>query len=184
MDRIDLYYAVDDPDTLLEDALRAFTWLVAEGKVRHIAASNYSAPRLAEALAVSGREGFARYIALQPHYNLMHRNEYEGDLRDVCAREGLGCLPYYALAKGFARAAAAGAYLDARGLQLLAVLDDVAAMHHTTVAAESLAWLLAQPAVVAPIVSARTVEQVADLLPAATLTLTDDEVARLSRIDG
>jgi len=193
---IDLYYAhVDDPDTPLEDSLRAFTSLVTEGKVRHIAASNYTAPRLAEALAVSGREGFARYVALQPHYNLVHRNEYEGDLRDVCAHERLGCLPYYALAKGFltgkyrpdahvdsARATAAGAYLDAHGLQLLAALDEVAATHHTTVAAVSLAWLLAQPTIVAPIASARTMEQLAELLPAATLALTDDEVARLSSI--
>ena len=198
VERLDLYYAhVDDPDTPLEDSLRAFTSLVTEGKVRHIAASNYTAPRLAEALAVSGREGFARYVALQPHYNLAHRNEYEGALRDVCAHEGLGCLPYYALAKGFltgkyrpdvhidsARATAAGAYLDAHGLQLLAALDDVVATHQTTVAAVSLAWLLAQPTIVAPIASARTVEQLAELLPAATLTLTDDEVARLSSIGG
>lgn len=195
VERLDLYYAhLDDPDTRLEDTLRAFTSLVTEGKVRHIAASNYAAPRLAEALALSDREGFARYVALQPHYNLVHRHEYEGDLRDVCAREGLSCLPYYALANGFltgkyrldahvdsARASAAGAYLDAHGVQLLAALDDIAATHHTTPAAVSLAWLLAQPTIVAPIASARTVEQLAEWLPAATLTLTDDEVARLNR---
>jgi aryl-alcohol dehydrogenase-like predicted oxidoreductase len=195
VERLDLYYAhFDDPDTPLEDSLRAFTSLVTEGKVRHIAASNYAAPRLAEALALSDREGFVRYVALQPHYNLVHRNEYEGDLRDVCAREGLSCLPYYALANGFltgkyrpdahvdsARATAAGAYLDAHGLLLLAALDDIAATHHTTPAAVSLAWLLAQPTIVAPIASARTVEQLAEWLPAATLRLTDDEVARLNR---
>jgi aryl-alcohol dehydrogenase-like predicted oxidoreductase len=195
VERLDLYYAhLDDPDTPLEDSLRAFTSLVTEGKVRHIAASNYTAPRLAEALALSDREGFARYVALQPHYNLVHRHEYEGDLRDVCAREGLSCLPYYALANGFltgkyrpdahvdsARAKAAGACLDAHGLQLLAALDDIAATHHTTPAAVSLAWLLAQPTIVAPIASARTVEQLAEWLPTATLTLTDEEVARLNR---
>jgi aryl-alcohol dehydrogenase-like predicted oxidoreductase len=198
VERIDLYYAhVDDPDTPLEDTLRAFTSLVTAGKVRHIAASNYTAPRLAEALAVSSREGLARYVALQPHYNLVHRNEYEGDLRDVCAREGLGCLPYYALAKGFltgkyrpaahvesVRATAAGEYLDGRGLQLLAALDEIAASHRTTLAAVSLAWLLAQPTIVAPIASARTVEQLAELLPAATLELTQDELSRLSNISG
>jgi aryl-alcohol dehydrogenase-like predicted oxidoreductase len=195
VERLDLYYAhFDDPDAPLEDSLRAFTSLVTEGKVRHIGASNYTAPRLAEALAISDREGFVRYVALQPHYNLVHRHEYEGDLRDVCAREGLSCLPYYALANGFltgkyrpdahvdsARASAAGAYLDAHGVQLLAALDDIAATHHTTPAAVSLAWLLAQPTIVAPIASARTVEQLAEWLPAATLTLTDDEVARLNR---
>jgi aryl-alcohol dehydrogenase-like predicted oxidoreductase len=128
---------------------------------------------------------------------LVHRKEYEGDLRDVCAHEGLGCLPYYALAKGFltgkyrpdahvdsVRATAARGYLDAHGLEMLATLDDVAASHHATVAAVSLAWLLAQPTIVAPIASARTVEQLTELLPAATLTLTDDEVARLSSLGG
>ena len=196
VEQIDLYYAHrDDPDTPLEDSLRAFTALVTEGKVRHIAASNYTAPRLAEALAVSDRAGLARYVALQPHYNLVHRAEYEGDLREVCARERLGCLPYFALAKGFltgkyrpsaqvesARATAAREYLDANGLQLLAALDEIAAIHHTTVAAVSLAWLLAQPTVVAPIASARTVEQLAALLPATTLQLTHEEIARLSEI--
>jgi aryl-alcohol dehydrogenase-like predicted oxidoreductase len=194
VERIDLYYAhVDDRDTPIEESLRAFTALVTEGKVGHIAASNYTAPRLSQALAIADREGFARYVALQPHYNLVHRNEYEGDLLGICAREGLGCLPYFALAKGFltgkyrpggqvdsARATAARAYLDAHGLRLLTALDEIAAVHRTTVAAVSLAWLLAQPTVVAPIASARTGEQLAQLLPAPTLTLTDAELARLT----
>jgi aryl-alcohol dehydrogenase (NADP+) len=194
IDCIDLYYAhADDRDRPIEDALRAFTSLVTEGKVRYIAASNYTAPRLAEALAISDRDGFARYVALQPHYNLVHRAEYEGDLRETCARGGLGCLPYFALAKGFltgkyrpaarvdsARATAARAYLDPRGLTVLAALDEIAATRRTTVAAVSLAWLLAQPTVVAPIASARTVEQLGELLPAPTLTLTEAELTRLS----
>jgi aryl-alcohol dehydrogenase (NADP+) len=193
-DRIDLYYAhADDPDTALPETLRTFDALVKEGKVRHIAASNYTAPRLADALAVSRREGLARYIALQPHYNLVHRSEYEGQLRDLCAREGLACFPYYALAKGFLtgkyrpgaqvdspRAAGARAYLDERGLRLLAVLDEIAAAHHTSVAAVSLAWLLTQPTVAAPIASARTVEQLKELLPVATLGLSAGELERLS----
>ena len=193
-DRIDLYYAhADDPDTPLVESLRAFDALVKEGKVRYIAASNYTAPRLAEALAISRREGLARYIALQPHYNLVHGSDYEGELRDLCAREGLACFPYYALAKGFLtgkyrpgtsvdspRAAAARAYLDERGLRLLAVLDEIAAAHHTTVAAVSLAWLVAQPTVVAPIASARAVEQLAELLPIASIELSAGEISRLS----
>jgi aryl-alcohol dehydrogenase (NADP+) len=192
-DRIDLYYAhVDDAATPLEETLGAFDALVREGKVRHIAASNYTAPRLAEALAVSKRLGLARYVALQPHYNLVHRAEYEGELAELCAREGLACFPYYALASGFlagkyrpgakvesARAAGAGKYLDEKGLRVLTALDAIAAERRTTVAAVSLAWLRTRPAVVAPIASARTPEQLAELLPIASLRLTDDEVAEL-----
>ena len=194
VDRIDLYYAhKDDQETPIEDSLRAFDGLVKEGKVRYIALSNYTAPRLTEALAVSAREGLARPVALQPHYNLMHRSQYEGDLRDLCAREGLACLPYFALAMGFLtgkyrpgaevdspRAARAREYLDERGLRVLAALDDIAAAHHTTVSVVSLAWLLAQPTIVAPIASARTVAQLSELLPIADVRLTDEDVARLS----
>jgi len=194
IDRIDLYYAhADDPDTPLAESLRTFDALVREGKVRYIAASNYTAPRLAEALAISRREGLTRYVALQPHYNLVHRSDYDGDLRDLCAREGVACFPYYGLAKGFLtgkyrpnkrvdspRAASASEYLDERGLRLLATLDDIAAAHHTTVAAVSLAWLLAQPTVMAPIASARSVEQLTELLPAAELNLSAEDLVRLS----
>jgi aryl-alcohol dehydrogenase-like predicted oxidoreductase len=191
IDRIDIYYAhADDPETPLADSLRAFDALVKEGKVRYIAASNYTAPRLAEALAVSRREGLSRYIALEPHYNLVNRSDYEGELRDLCTREGLACFPYYALAKGFLSGKyrpgvqidsprAAGAYLDQRGLRLLGVLDEIAATHRTTVAAVSLAWLAAQPTVVAPIASARSVEQLADLLPFVDITLGPGELVRL-----
>jgi aryl-alcohol dehydrogenase-like predicted oxidoreductase len=160
--------------------------------VRHVAASNFSAARLAEALAISEREGFANYVALQPHYNLVVRDEYEGPLADLCAREGVACLPYFALAKGFltgkyrpdtavksARAKAAREYLDARGQRVLAALDDVAAAHRTSVAAVSLAWLLNRPTIAAPIASARTVDQLNELMPMATLKLTPDEMQRL-----
>jgi len=193
-DRIDLYYAhVDDAATPLEETLGAFDALVREGKVRHIAASNYTAPRLAEALVVAERMGLARYVALQPHYNLVHRAEYEGEVAELCAREGLACLPYYALASGFlagkyrpgvkvesARAASAARNLDERGLRVLATLDAVAAERRTTVAAVALAWLRTRPAVVAPIASARTPEQLAELLPFASLRLTAAEVAKLN----
>ena len=193
-DRIDLYYAhVDDAATPPEETLRAFDALVREGKVRYIAASNHTAPRLSEALAVSKRLGLARYVALQPHYNLVHRAEYEDGLDALCAREGLACFPYYALASGFlagkyrpgatvesARASKAATYLDDKGLRILAELDAIAAERRTTVAAVSLAWLRARPAVVAPIASARTPEQLADLLPLVSMRLTDDEVTRLN----
>jgi aryl-alcohol dehydrogenase-like predicted oxidoreductase len=198
VDRIDLYYAhADDPETPMEESLREFDALVREGKVRHVAASNFSAPRLAESLAISKREGFARYVALQPHYNLVVRDEYEGPLADLCAREGVACLPYFALAKGFltgkyrpdtavqsARAKAARAYLDERGQRVLTALDDVAAAHRTSVAAVSLAWLLNRPTVVAPIASARTVAQLNELMPLATLKLTANEMQRLDDASG
>ncbi len=193
-DRIDLYYAhADDAGTPLEESLRAFDALVREGKVRHVAASNYTEPRLAEALAVSKRDGLARFVALQPHYNLVHRAEYEGGLADLCVREELACFPYYSLASGFlagkyrpgvkvesARAGGAAKYLDATGLRVLAELDAIAAERGTSVAAVSLAWLLARPAVCAPIASARTPGQLAELLPAAALRLTDAEQGRLT----
>ncbi len=192
-DRIDLYYAhADDAATPLEETLGEFDALVREGKIRHLAASNYSEPRLSEALATSSRGGLARYVALQPHYNLVHRAEYEGPLAALCAREGLACFPYYALASGFlsgkyrsgakvesARASAAAKYLDDRGLRTLAALDAIAAERRMSAAAVSLAWLLTRPAVVAPIASARTPEQLADLLPAVSVRLTVDEQERL-----
>ncbi len=192
-DRIDLYYAhADDPATPLEETLAAFDALVREGKVRHVAASNYNAARLAEALAVSDRLGLARYAALQPHYNLVHRTEYEGDLEALCVREEIACLPYYALASGFlagkyrpgrtvqsARAGNASKHLDENGLRVLATLDAIASERATTVAAVALAWLLGRPGVVAPIASARNPEQLAELLPAATLSLRPEETSRL-----
>lgn len=194
-DRIDLYYAhQDDPGTPLEQTLAAFDALVKAGKVRHVAASNYDAKRLAQALDISEREGLAPYVALQPHYNLVVRDEYEGPLQDLCAARGLPCLPYFALAQGFltgkyrpggepvasSRAQSASAYMDERGLRVLDALEEVATAHHTAAAAVALAWLAAQPTVATPIASARTVEQLEDLLPLANLTLGGAEVQLLS----
>lgn len=196
VDCIDLYYAhADDPDTPLADTLRAFDSLVRSGKVRYIAASNYAAPRLAEALAICARERLARYVAIQPHHNLVHRTDYEGALRTLCAREQLACLPYYALASGFltgkytpgtsvdsARAGAAARYLDTRGQRVLAELHRIATTHRTTMAAVALAWLLTDETIPAPIASARTPQQLGELLPATHLQLTPDDVLAL-RID-
>jgi aryl-alcohol dehydrogenase-like predicted oxidoreductase len=193
-DYIDLYYAHgdDNQEIPLEETLGAFDELVRAGKVRHVAASNYGAPRLAEALAISARDGLAAYVALQPHYNLVERG-YEHELRQVCVDHGLACLPYFSLAKGFLtgkyrpggppvdspRSTGAAVYLDARGDAVLAALDEIAADRHTSVAAVSLAWLRAQPTVVAPLASARTPEQLAELLPMAGLDLAPAELARL-----
>ena len=143
-------------------------------------------------MAASAREGLVRYVALQPHYNLVER-DYENGLADVCRRHDLGCLPYFALAKGFLtgkyrpgaddvdsqRAQGARAYLDERGERVLAALDAAAAAHAVPVAAVSLAWLAAQPTVVAPIASARTPAQLAELMAMADLELTADELSAL-----
>ena len=194
-DRIDLYYAHrDDTSPPLEDALRGFDALVREGKVLGLGASNYSAARLAEALAVQDREGFARYRVLQPKYNLLDR-EYEEELGPLVAREGLACVPYSSLASGFLtgkyrggtvvdspRAPKAAAYLDGRGRRVLGALDEISAAHGTSLAAVALVWLAAQPTVLAPLASARTPQQFAEIAPALTLRLGDDELARLSRI--
>lgn len=195
-EHLDLYYAhQDDPETPLEETLEAFDGLVRAGKVTHIAASNYTAPRLAQALAISDREGFGRFAVLQPHYNLVERGDYEGDLADLCAREGIGCLPYFALARGFLtgkyrpgaptpegpRSARASSYLAGRGGGVLEALDDIAVSHATTVAAVALAWLAAQPTVVAPIASARTPGQLTGLLPMTELELTEAELGLLDR---
>ena len=188
-DRIDLYYAhKDDPDTAQEETADAFDRLVRAGKVRAIGASNFTAERLRSALEISARDGLASYVALQPHYNLMERDEYESSLAPLLASEGLAGLPYYALAKGFltgkyrpdtpvdsVRSEGALAYLDDRGRSVLAALDEIAAGYEVPVPAVALAWLIAQPTVTAPIASARTVGQLEDLLPALDLQLTDDE---------
>jgi aryl-alcohol dehydrogenase-like predicted oxidoreductase len=195
-DRIDLYWAhYDDPDTPLEETLAAFGELIAAGKVRAIGASNYSAPRLAEALAVADREGLPKYVALQPEYNLVEREEYEATLAPIVAEHDLATVPYYGLAHGFLtgkyrpdgpevdspRARGAAAYLEQPGaVAALEALDAVAAAHDTTVAAVALAWLAAQPHVAAPIASARSVEQLRELLPVNELQLTADELDRLS----
>jgi aryl-alcohol dehydrogenase-like predicted oxidoreductase len=194
-DHVDLYYAhVDDAATPLEETLAAFDSLVRAGKVRLLGASNYTAARLGEALAISRRNGWARYVALQPHYNLMERAGYEGELAALCAREEVACVPYFALAKGFltgkyrpgttvqsVRAKGAEAYLDARGERVLAVLDELAQRHAATPAAVALRWLAAQPTVTAPIASARTVEQLRELLPMAKLRLSAEDLERLGR---
>jgi aryl-alcohol dehydrogenase-like predicted oxidoreductase len=193
-DHIDLYYAhKDDPDTPLEETLGAFDTLVRAGKVRYIGASNYSAARLAEALNVSDQAGYARYVALQPHYNLVER-EYEEELAPLVAKEGLSTLPYFGLARGFLsgkyrskneagdspRAEGALAYLDERGERVLAALDEIAQAHGVEVATVSLAWLRSQSTVCAPIVSARNTGQLADLLASVHLELADNELAALS----
>ncbi|KAK1180445.1 aldo/keto reductase [Streptomyces sp. NBS 14/10] len=194
-DYIDLYYThYDDPSVPVEEIISTLDELVKAGKVRQIAASNISAERLEASLDFSAKEGLARYVALQPHYNLVSRDTFEGPLADVAARHGVVTLPYYALASGFltgkyrpgasvdsARAEGAAKYLETeRGQKALAALDDVAANHGAAHATVALAWLAAQPTVVAPIASARTVDQLPALLAVADLKLTEQELALLT----
>ncbi|WP_329496260.1 aldo/keto reductase [Kitasatospora herbaricolor] len=195
VERIDLLYTHrDDTDTPVEEFITALDELVKEGKVREIAASNISAERLTEALEFSAREGLARYVAVQPHYNLVSRATYEGPLAEVVAAHGLSSVPYFALASGFltgkyrpggadvdsARAQGAARYLDdPRGPKVLTALDAVAAAHGTEPATVALAWLASRPTVAAPIASARTVEQLPPLLAAASLRLAPEELALL-----
>ncbi|MFK8847582.1 aldo/keto reductase [Streptomyces sp. Ac-502] len=194
-DYIDLYYThYDDESLAVSDFLPALDELVKDGKVREIAASNISAPRLEAALAFSADENLARYVAVQPHYNLVSRDTYEGDLADTAARHGVSAVPYYALASGFltgkyrpdsdvnsARSETAAKHLATdRGRKVLAALDTVATTHQAEHATVALAWLAAQPTVAAPIASARTVDQLPALMSAADLHLTNDDLTLLN----
>ncbi|MEV6403324.1 aldo/keto reductase [Streptomyces bobili] len=194
-DRIDLYYThFDKPEVPVEEIVGALDELVRAGKVRQIAASNISPERLRASLEFSDREGLARYVALQPHYNLVSRDTYEGELQDLVAASGLVAVPYYGLASGFltgkyrpgatvdsARAQGAAKHLATeRGQKVLTVLDEVARAHEAEVATVALAWLAARPTVAVPIASARTVDQLPALLAVADLELTEAEIIRLT----
>ncbi|WP_405937901.1 aldo/keto reductase [Streptomyces sp. NBC_00726] len=194
-DHIDLYYTHFDDETVpVEEIITALDALVKEGKVREIAASNISAARLRASLEFSEREGLARYVALQPHYNLVSRDTYEGELQDTAADAGLAAVPYYALAAGFltgkyrpgtavdsVRAGSAAGHLRSeRGQRVLAALDTVARDRGAEIATVALAWLASRPTVAAPIASARTVDQLPALLAVAGLQLTDEELTTLT----
>lgn len=195
VDCIDLYQAhKDDEATPLEATLEAFAKLVEQGKVRVIGASNYSAARLAQALEVSARAGLPRYESLQPLYNLSDRAEFESDLQALCRREQVGVINYYALAAGFltgkyrsaedaAKSPRGGGvvkkYLDARGLRILAALDEAAQLTGATPGQVAIAWVMAQPGVTSPIASATTLPQLQELVQAAQLRLAPEVLQRL-----
>ena len=183
-DYIDIYYAHhDDEEIPLEESLTAFNKLVTTGKVRYLAASNYTASRLAEALKVSRDLGMSEYLLLQPNYNAIVRDEYEGDLMATAVKEDISVLPYFSLATGFltgkyqpgvevesVRAGDMPDYMNDRGWAILNALTEIAKAENTTIAATALGWLRAQPGVVTPIASARTVEQLAEILPVVELS--------------
>jgi aryl-alcohol dehydrogenase-like predicted oxidoreductase len=199
IERIDLYQAhQDDPEVPIEDTLGAFARLIEQGKVRAIGASNYTAPRLRASLEASAKHGLPRYESLQPHYNLMERG-IEADLLPLCRAQGLGVIPYFALAAGFLTGKyrseadldksprgrrSAAKYLTDRGMRVLAALDQVAARHGASPAQVALAWQLAKPGITAPIASATTTEQLADLAKAGSLVLDAESVAALDAASG
>lgn len=198
VDTIDVYFAhEDDPSVPLADTLGAFARLIEQGKVRAIGASNYSTARFAEALDVSAKTGLPRYEVLQPEYNLVSRKGYEGELEALVRERQVGVICYYALASGFltgkyrnegdlgksaTRAAAVGKYLNGHGLRVLAALDDVARQHTATPAQIALAWLMAHDGISAPIASATSVAQVADLAGATRVRLSKEDIERLDLV--
>ncbi len=193
-DYIDIYYAHhDDLETPLEETLVAFHSLVKAGKVRYIAASNYSGERLLEALAFSEQHGLASYVALQNHYNLVARKDFEADSAPALQKSGLSAIPYFALGVGFltgkyredtvvesARAGGAAKHFNDDGWAVLAAMDEIASEQQTSLPAVALAWLRAQPTVSVPIASARTIGQLEQLL--MQVTLSESQVAKLSEI--
>ena len=195
-DHIDLYQSHDDDaGTPLEETLSAYAELIAAGKVRAIGASNFTAPRLAEALAASRNAGLPRYECLQPLYNLYDRAPYEAEREPLCRAEGLGVINFYGLARGFLtgkyrseadlgkspRGGGIKDYLNPRGMAILAALDDAAEAHRATPAQVARAWQMARPGLTAPIASATSVKQFAELAGAAALVLSAETIARLDR---
>jgi aryl-alcohol dehydrogenase-like predicted oxidoreductase len=196
-DFIDLYQAHrDDAETPLEETLGAFDKLVRQGKVRHIGASNYSGPRLKEALRISKDNGLVGYVSIQPQYNLVAREEFETDLLPVVQEHTLGVIPYYSLAAGFltgkyrskqdadgkARGGTVAKYLNDWGFNVLHALDEVAREHQSTPGRVALAWLMVQPGVTAPIASATSEKHLTDLIEATKLKLDHASLEKLNTV--
>ncbi|TIC86420.1 aldo/keto reductase [Nocardioides sp. GY 10127] len=193
-DHVDVYWAhFDDESVPLEETVAAFEEARLAGKTRFVAVSNYSAERIEEWVAIARREGFAAPVALQPHYNLVVREPYESTLAPVAAAHDLGVTPYWSLAAGFltgkyrtredlagtAREQQTSGYFSEEGLAVVDVAAQVAEAHSVSIAAVALAWLAGRPQVAAPIASARTTEQLADLMQVGSLQLTAEETAAL-----
>jgi aryl-alcohol dehydrogenase-like predicted oxidoreductase len=194
-DYIDLYQShMDDETVPLDETLRAYQQLIEQGKVRMIGASNYIGARLREAVHLAKREGLPAYQTLQPHYNLYDREKFEQDQQPVAKELGIGVIPYFSLASGFltgkykSKEDSAGAkretrvakYFDERGMKILAALDEVANETGANVASVALAWLMAQPTILAPIASATSVAQLEALVAAPELALSKDALAKLT----
>ena len=194
-DHIDLYFShFPDKVTPIAETLEAHERLIEQGKVRAIGGSNYDAAGLTEAMEAGDGKAHARYTVLQPHYNLLVRDQYEGALEDICVSENLGVIPYFALASGFltgkyrteadlkksARGGRMKDLLQGRGPALLAAMDGVAVRHNATLAQVALAWLMARPSITAPIASATSVAQLNELTPAVKIKLTVEDIRELA----
>ena len=195
-DYVDLFQShKDDKDTPQEETLSTYGELVKAGKLRWIGASNYEAPRLAEAAKIARDKGLPAYVSLQPHYNLVERGLFEGALENECLKEGIGVIPYYSLASGFlsgkyrteadaagkARGMGAKKYINDKGLAVLAALDAAAKKLGVDCAQVALAWLLQRKSITAPIVSATSLEQLKDLVAAPSLKLDPESVAAIDK---
>jgi len=193
-DYIDLYYShKDDEETPIEETLNAYAQLIAQGKVRYIAASNFGADRLAQSLKFSADNSIPSYVAVQDHYNLMHRSEFESNQAPLLAQNSITCIPYFGLARGFLtgkyrpgitvdslRAGGVTEYQSEKGYAVVSALEEISKAHNSSIAATALAWLRAQPQVSTPIASARTVEQLEEIIQ--VVELTSDEVAKLTQL--
>lgn len=194
-DYIDLYQThFDEESTPVQETLEAYQQLVQEGKVRFVGTSNMSAARIEESLKTSEKNALPRYQTLQPHYNLYSRERYETEFEPLVLDQNLGVITYYSLESGFLtgkyrsqndlikspRGGNMDGYLNERGLNILAALDDVAARYETTPAAVALAWLIQRPSVAAPIVSATSVTQLDSLIQAPKLNLDEHAIGRLN----
>lgn len=198
VDTIDLYYAhFDDTETPLEETVAAFGQLVTDGLVRHTAVSNYSADRIRSWISLAQDAGTALPVAVQPHYNLVHRGDVEGSIIPVAQEFGLSLVPYYALASGFLtgkyrstdaaagaspRAGGAAKYATEHGLRVIGELERIAESHQVPIASVALAWLRAQPTVAAPIASASRVDQVEGLLAGGRLELSAEDLQSLNAV--
>ncbi|MBR8832736.1 MAG: aldo/keto reductase [Stigonema ocellatum SAG 48.90 = DSM 106950] len=195
-DYIDLYLShIDDESTPLEETLETYAELIRQGKVRTIGASNYSAQRLLQALEISRQYSYPPYHCLQPRYNLYDRDGYEQDLQQVCLEHLIGVFSYSSLCSGFLsgkyrsekdlsislRGSSVKRYLNPRGLRILKAIDQVAKTYNSTPTQVSLAWLIANPTITAPIVSATRVEQLNDIIKAVNLKLDQDAIDLLSK---
>lgn len=196
-DHIDVYFShVFDGSVPVEETLQAYERLITSGKVRAIGASNHSAAQLATALKVAADAGLPRYDVLQPQYNLYDRAAYDGALRDLAMAEGLGVITYYSLASGFLtgkyrsrddlkkspRGGRVESYLDGRGMDILAALDEIAMAHNAEPAEVALAWLIAREGVTAPIVSATSLDQLENLISSTRLSLSAADIASLDHV--
>ena len=197
-DRLDICYAhADDPDVPIPEVVATFDELISAGKVRYAGASNFTAERLKQSLTWAHDNGMVGYSLIQDEYHLMERTAYEQELRGVVEEFGISNLPYYALARGFltgkytsgtkvhsVRAEGASAFIGQRGDAVLAAVQTIAQSHQVTMGAVALAWLAQQPTISTPIASARTVEQLHQLLPFGDLELSTEEIASLDLASG